>query len=90
MEGAVAQLPAEGADLQAGGPSPSAGGRPPSAAAETAALQERLAAAETAMAAAVAQRDSAQHEAAQLRSKVIAVGLNLIYGVLGCVYPTTK
>lgn len=72
VEGAVAQLRAEGGDAPAGGPSPSAGDRPPSAAAEVTALRERLAAAEAAAAAAATQRDSAQHDAVQLRSKVTA------------------
>ena len=81
VEGAVAQLRAGGADLPVGGVSPGAGDGPPSAAAEAAALQERLAAAETAAAAAVAQRDSAQQEAVQLRGKVTAGDCVLIFRV---------
>ena len=64
MEGAVAQLRGAGVAEAAGDPSPDA-------AAEVAELRERLATAQAEAAAAAGQRDSLQHEAAQLRSQVL-------------------
>ena len=64
VEGAVAQLRGAGAAEAAGDPSPDP-------AAEVAKLREPLATTQAEAAAAAAQRDSLQHEAAQLRSQVL-------------------